>query len=264
MTHSNYHTHHRLCRHAKGTTIDYVQKAIELGFKTLGMSDHVPSDLLPDTMRMTHSDVDAYIQDVRAVQEAHQDTLAVYLGMECEFLDPDPAYYERFLTHVDYLILGQHYVKEARGFQSAFALSTDAHILEYGRTVENAIKSGYFSLVAHPDLYMCGIDTFNEAAKETALRIIKSAVENDIPLEFNANGIRRGIKKTSQGMRYPYPRMEFWQIAKSYPVNVILSSDAHHPNKLYDDAMKEAEQLIEQFELKRIHTLNMKHLKNRV
>jgi len=154
MTHSNYHTHHRLCRHAKGTTIDYVQKAIDLGFKALGMSDHVPSDLLPDTMRMDASELDAYIEDVRAVQKAHQDTIKVYLGMECEFLDPNPAYYERFLSRVDYLILGQHYVKEAAGYQSAFALSTDAHIWNTAKRWKLPLKVGISAWWRIP-IYTC-------------------------------------------------------------------------------------------------------------
>ena len=264
MTISNYHSHHELCRHAEGTAIDYVKKAIELGFKDLGISDHVPSDLLPDSMRMRFSELEGYYADVLNVQKAYKDQINVYLGMECEYLEDDTQYYEDFLKHVDYLVLGQHYVKDDAGFHSAFYLKTPEHVIAYGNRVVKALESGYFSLFAHPDLYMCGRDTFDEAAIKVAHQIGQAAETTKIPLEFNANGIRRGIKDTSQGLRYPYPRIEFWEIIKNYNVDVILSSDAHHPNLLFDDAMKKAEALIEQLELKRIHTLSMKHLKNRL
>lgn len=263
MTTSNYHSHHRLCRHAEGTAVDYVKKALELGFKDIGISDHVPSDLLPDTMRMRFNEMDEYFEDVLAVQKAFKAQINVYLGMECEYLEDDPKYYEAFLNTVDYLVLGQHYVRESDGFHSAFYLKTPAHVIEYGTRSVKALESGYFSLFAHPDLYMCGRDAFDEAAIQVAHQIAKAAEATKIPLEFNANGIRRGIKDTQQGPRYPYPRIEFWEIIKHYDVDVVLSSDAHHPDLLYDEAMKKAEAMMEQLGLKRLHRLSMKHLKNR-
>ena len=42
MLKANYHTHTKLCNHAVGMPEDYVLKAIELGFKELGMSCHAP------------------------------------------------------------------------------------------------------------------------------------------------------------------------------------------------------------------------------
>ena len=38
----NYHTHTARCNHASGTDREYVEKAIEAGYKTLGISDHAP------------------------------------------------------------------------------------------------------------------------------------------------------------------------------------------------------------------------------
>ena len=42
MLKNNYHTQMRYCNHADGMVIDYVNKAIVLGFSELGMSDHAP------------------------------------------------------------------------------------------------------------------------------------------------------------------------------------------------------------------------------
>ncbi|MDD5293042.1 MAG: PHP domain-containing protein [Candidatus Izemoplasmatales bacterium] len=54
---NNYHTHMYLCRHAVGSVEDYVEKAIELGFTSLGMSDHAPFESLKyRSIRMHQSD----------------------------------------------------------------------------------------------------------------------------------------------------------------------------------------------------------------
>ena len=37
---TNFHTHTTRCLHASGSDEEYVLKAIELGYKTLGFSDH--------------------------------------------------------------------------------------------------------------------------------------------------------------------------------------------------------------------------------
>ena len=76
------------------------------------------------------------------------------------------------------------------------------------------MKTGYFSFVAHPDLYMCGYHSFDRSAEEAAHIIIDASLKYDVPLEFNANGFRRGLIKTDDGEHYPYPRSEFWKIAK--------------------------------------------------
>ena len=39
---TNYHTHTYRCHHADGTERDYVEAAIQRGFKALGFSDHSP------------------------------------------------------------------------------------------------------------------------------------------------------------------------------------------------------------------------------
>jgi histidinol-phosphatase (PHP family) len=261
MVKANYHTHHELCNHAHGTTEDYVKEAIKQGFTDLGMSDHVPSVMNLDGMRMRFNDLPKYYKDVRETALEYKDKINVHLGMECEYLEPDPEYYQNFLNEVDYLILGQHYIVQDGRYISTFGLFKPEHIKTYAEAVKKALESGYFSLFAHPDIFMCGYDTFDEAAVEAAHIIAKASLETGVPLEFNANGIRRGIKQTSQGKRYAYPRKEFWDIIRNYDVKIILSADAHHPSLLYDDAMKDAENKISEWRLKTEEYLTFKKFK---
>ena len=77
--------------------------------------------------------------------------------------------------------------------------------------------------------------TFDEHAKAASLKIIDAAIMYNIPLEINANGIRKGTRDLPEGKRYLYPRLEFWQLVKEKGAKVIVSSDAHDPEKLWDD-----------------------------
>ena len=38
----NFHTHIYLCKHATGNVEDYVKRAIELNYESIGISDHGP------------------------------------------------------------------------------------------------------------------------------------------------------------------------------------------------------------------------------
>ena len=38
----NFHTHIYLCKHAVGNTAQYVKKAVNLGYESIGISDHGP------------------------------------------------------------------------------------------------------------------------------------------------------------------------------------------------------------------------------
>ena len=259
MIKTNYHTHHELCQHAVGTTEDYVKHAIQHGFTDLGMSDHVYNDRLNDVFRMREHQFKDYLKDVREQRQRYQHKINIHLGLECEYLERDPKYYEKLFDDVEYLILGQHFVTNSEGHLiSSFALTKPEQVLAYAKDVCAAIESGYFSMIAHPDLYMCGYDVFDEACEKAAHMIIQKSIDHQVPLEFNANGIRRGIKVTSQGKRYPYPREEFWKIASTYSPIVILSSDAHAPNLLTDKTMDEAIELMEKWNLKITEKLTFK------
>ncbi len=262
MIKTNYHTHHELCKHAVGTAEDYVKEAIKLNMNVLGFSDHAPSDVIHDKrVRMSWDDLDVYLDDVIKTKAKYSDKLDIYVGLEIESIDPNPDYYLGLLKKVDYLILGQHYIPSItheNRLSSSFYLRDDKELILYAKSIEKAIKTGYFSLIAHPDLYMCEFPKWNEAAHEAAEIICNASVKYNVPLEFNANGIRRGKFQAKDGLRYHYPVEAFWKLAKAKNCKVILSSDCHKPTYLYDDAMKKAESLLKRLDITPIEVLPFK------
>jgi len=124
---------------------------------------------------------------------------------------------------------------------SSFGLKTKEQIHLYKRYVVNAIETGYFDVVAHPELYLYTYNTFDQDALEVAEAIILAAKKHNVLLEYNANGYRKKAVQTAIGKQYVYPRKEFWEVVKRLGAKTILSSDCHDPAFLYDDVIKQAE-----------------------
>jgi len=243
---ANYHTHHYLCGHAEGNTEDYVKEALEKGFQELGMSDHAPNVRVHDYgVRMNPSDLPVYLEDVENAQKKYKGQIKILRGLEIEYFYDHEEYYDFIKENVDYLIHGQHYISMAKtmnDLKSGFDLRTTNQIDQYATYLEDAIKSGHFDIMAHPDLYLNSYKEFDKYAEDVARRICTLAKKHNIILEYNANGYRRGGKNTENGFEPNYPRKEFWEIVKEYGCRTILGSDAHQPELLYNHTVKQAEE----------------------
>lgn len=259
---SNYHTHTVYCGHALGHPIDYVKEAYNKGFKVLGISDHAPNKNINDyNVRMKPYKLDSYIKEIEDAKTAYKGKIEVKKGLEVEYFYDHEEYYNDLKEKLDYLIHGQHYIsmtKELHNLKSGFSLKKKEEILQYASYLVDAMDSKHFNILAHPDLYMCGYKDFDVHAEKVAHIICKKAEETDTVLEFNANGFRRGTSKTPQGMKRPYPRLEFWNIVKQYNIRTIIGVDAHSPEFLYDETIKEAEEVYKKLGLKTITYLDIK------
>lgn len=258
----NYHTHHHLCNHAEGKTEDYVEEAIYQKFDIIGMSDHAPNSRVGDfNVRMNESDLDIYLKDIEASQKKYGDKITILKGLEVEYFYDHEEYYKDLREKVDYLIHGQHWISMTNSMNdliSGFGLGTKEQILKYADILNDAMESNYFDIMAHPDLYMCGYKDFDETALKVAHKICKSAIDNDMILEFNGNGFRRGKAETPQGLLQPYPRLEFWEVVKSYNCKTIFNSDCHSPEVLYDNVIIKAEEVYVKLGLNDVGILKLK------
>jgi len=253
---TNFHTHHHLCGHASGNCEDYVLEAIDKGFTELGFSDHAPNDEWDLGFRMRDIDYKAYLDDIAYSQSKYGNRLTIYRGLEIEYFYTITNYYEKYQKETDYFILGQHLIsmnKDDKNLRSCFDLKTSEEIYAYADTVCDAMKTGMFAIIAHPDIYMSGYLDFDKHAENVAHQICACAAKTNTILEFNGNGFRRSKNNTPQGYLQPYPRMEFFNIAEQYDVKTILSSDCHAPRQLYDDTIKEAEAIYNTFRFKKVY-----------
>lgn len=234
----NYHTHTYHCRHADGTPEEYVKTAIENRLDVLGFSDHVPypaKDGFVSGMRMPLSETGEYVAEINELKKLYSDKIDIYIGYEAEYY---PNYFDAMLKNIgkfgyDYLILGQHFIdSESDGFYSGNPCGEE-QLKKYVDQVVEAMKTGLFLYVAHPDLIHY---SDNKAVyRKEMTRLCRASLDYDIPLEFNLLGFRE--------KRF-YPHSEFWRLVSEMGCKTVIGWDAHSPKyvgdrPIYSEALAE-------------------------
>lgn len=236
---ANYHTHSYRCNHATGENEEYIKEAITAGLDEIGLGDHMshPGKEVDNFNRMPYENLEEYFKDIEKLQEKYKNEIAIVKGMECEyFSDFDWLYNELKEKHgAKYLILGVHFVEHEGKWPYVGSIKFDKGILKkYVDYVVESMESGYFTYIAHPDLFGMSYENWDDYAIEQSRRIFETAERLDMPLEINVNGMRKGTIKYNNGERYLYPIKEFWELSKEYNVKRIVGIDAHNPEELQD------------------------------
>lgn len=237
----NYHTHTARCRHASGKDKEYVEKAIDAGITTLGFSDHAPmffpNDDYYSTFRMLPGEAEEYVSSVYKLKEEYHGKIEIRLGFELEYY---PELFEKTITYLkdlgaEYFILGQHYnYNEYEDFAhySGAATKSAEHFDKYICQVLQAMKTGEFIYVAHPDLF--NYTGPNKIYTEKMAHLCEEIKTLGYPLEFNLLGFAQHRN---------YPNKNFWKIAAETGNDVVIGFDAHSPDSLtninlYNKAIK--------------------------
>jgi histidinol-phosphatase (PHP family) len=244
---SSFHTHTRLCKHASGVPSDYVRRAASDGCSALGFSDHVPypDDSVWRESRMSISEIPLYFQMVAdAREEAKQlnpgNPIPVYCGFECEWHPIYDSWYRELRANpsVQYLAYGPHWVDDEGDFWYIPERSDARLLTRYINLVLNGMRSGLFSFVAHPDLFLSCYSETDPDVRAACADLIAAAIDLDLPLEINGLGLVKTRVPGAHGMRPPYPVPEFWQMAAEAGAKIICCSDAHRPEDALAGAFK--------------------------
>ena len=228
-TKCNFHTHTTRCRHATGTEREYVEKAIEAGYQILGFSDHSPylfEEGHVSPYRMKLEELEGYIKTVENLKQEYKKDIQIFTGLELELL---PKYFEKTFYEIeqyslDYLILGQHYLDEECPEDGAgYEWKDEERLKTYIDRVIEAIDTGYFLYVAHPDIinYVGDEATYKKHMKRLATEFKK----HNMPIEINVNGCRE---------RRIYPNKYFIELGIENGNDFIVGVDAHSPQDLTD------------------------------
>ena len=233
----NFHTHTYRCNHACGDVHDYYQTAVKLKMTALGFSDHVPFPYKKESFksvflwRMRYDEISDYLSKIDNLKKQVTD-IKIYSGFECEYFKEFDSYYKELTDQTDYLILGAHFFfDKTHNFYSAYEVTnTKKGLFDYADNVIEALQTGYFRLLAHPDVFGILYPKWDDTCETISRSIIETCIDKDIPLEINGFGVAKGIIQTEDGPRYRYPWDNFWKLASTYPkVKVVINSDAHYP-----------------------------------
>lgn len=238
----NYHTHTYRCNHATGTEEDYVISAIKNNIICLGISDHSP---YPDdrlNFRMMYSELLEYLSIIDKLKLKYKNKITIYKGLEIEF-DPFSMDYYHYLLNdfkVDYLALGQHVFFHNGKFSGSFDLTSTDQYVSYANTIASAFETGFFKFLCHPDVIFINNLPWDENCEKACNIIIEAAQKHNMILELNASGFRKGLKDYCDGERYSYPHIAFWRKVSKTNIKVLVNSDCHAPEDVWDDNMDKA------------------------
>ncbi|MBQ2657853.1 MAG: histidinol-phosphatase [Erysipelotrichaceae bacterium] len=247
----NYHTHTARCGHATGTDEEYVHCAIEAGYQILGFSDHAPYRNYPNRrIHMDWDQLDDYIESIEFLKEKYRDQIEIHLGLESEYY---PYLHEEKVelrNKVEYLMLGQHFSDPVGSQVDYFRQNSEEEIMLYGTSICEALDTGLFNCLCHPDVIMSRQPVFTDACETIAHMVGKKCSEKDIPVEVNVRGIMKGKRRPIEGKACYYPSKEFWTVLAQYPLRVIVGIDAHAPEDLLDqESVNDAYKMLEDLHL---------------
>lgn len=233
----NYHTHTARCFHAVGTDEEYVVEAINAGFDEIGFSDHSPwcfRDFVSG-MRMHENQLEEYCLSVKSLREKYADKISIKLGLECEYFPKYMPWLREMLEKygIDYLILGHHFCEDEPGHMYNGDMTSPEQLYRYRDDIVEAMDTGLFSYIAHPDIFMRGYPAFDEHCERISHDIINKAIETGTPLEYNLLGFSHSVNDGKQG--YPYP--DFWRLISEKKPLVTMGLDAHSPEVYADSAL---------------------------
>lgn len=246
---TNFHTHSRYCD-GHGELRDYVEYALARGFSQLGFSGHAPMPI-EDGACMSMANFERYVQDARALQREYADRIALFLGLEIDYV---PGVQEDFAPLVekgglDYCIGSVHHVNDPRdpanlwmidgskqevydeGLQRVFGGDMRRGLVAFFRQNNEMIERNRPTIVGHfnkivmhnRDRYFLEDDRlYLDLAHETIALI----AETGCLCEVNTRGI---YKKRHNDY---YPSRDLLRHMKEKRIPVIVSSDAHDPSDL--------------------------------
>ena len=222
-----------------------MQEALMRGLSVLGFSDHAS---YPDSThgRMPYEDLPIHFAEIDRLAELHKSEIVIRKGLEIEYLPRYRGYYEDLLTRrgLDYLLLGEHFYDDHGSEPLIMSARSTEEIILYARAIADALKTGCFAMLAHPDLFAMNHFAWDANCDRATAIILEAAERTGTVIEYNANGYRRGIHPYPDGDRYMYPHPAFWRAASKARVSVIIGADAHEPCQVWDEQMEKAQRAL--------------------
>jgi len=230
---ADYHMHTPLCRHAAGEPTEYAARALQVGLKEIGFSDHSPmrqDDF--DNWRMFASQLDEYVEKVRKAQRDHP-SLIIKLALEVDYLPGHEEWIRELAARHpwDYFIGSVHYVSETWDFDNPAKLSEwkSRDPLEvwsvYFERMTMAAETNLFQIMGHADLAKKFCFIPKEDCTHLFTRFLDACAQTGTAIELNTAGLRKDCQEI-------YPSRRILEMAYERKVPITFGSDAHKPEEV--------------------------------
>lgn len=244
MKRTNFHSHTTRCLHASGSDEAYVLAAIKGGYSELGFSDHSPwpyEDGFVSSIRMPLSQYQDYLDSAHALQAKYRGQINLRVGLEAEYYPQHHGWLteQKDSGALDYVILGSHFDAPEEPLYFGGNLNRQG-LYRYAKHTIRGMETGLFCALAHPELFMVSLNSFDADCEHISRDLIQAAKALNLPLEYNLSGLYPMSWRT--GLGYPLP--QFWQMVAEDGAAAIIGLDAHNPERyadtqVYDKAAKD-------------------------
>jgi histidinol-phosphatase (PHP family) len=232
------HTHTWRCRHACGTSSEYLDAARSAGVRVLAFTDHLPlsaevlaADPAAVSYAMPEAELAEYVAEVRALKERSARTGGpeVLVGIEADLHPGHERHVAGLLTDYSFdVVLGSVHYIDGWAFddpdrQEGYAAWGTLALWErYFSDVAAAARSGLLDVVSHLDLVkkfgFVPESDLTGLYDETA----RTLSEAGVTVELNTAGLRKPCAEI-------YPGADLLAALVRHGVPLTVGSDAHSP-----------------------------------
>ena len=247
----NLHTHVNLCD-GKNTPEQMIEKAISMGFDSLGFSSHAKT-VFNTNWEMRCSPAE-YIEKINKLKAHYSDKIEIFVGAELDYyskgvMPTDALDYTIGSVHMTQkngeLVSFDHSYEIAKAsVESVFDGNTSEYVRAYYEKVVEMSNETDYDIVGHFDLltkfsekYPSFIDTESKTYRSIALEALREVRKKRDLFEVNTGAISRGYRTT------PYPAPFILEEMKLLGCKLVLTSDCHDADFL-DMRFEEAKNLI--------------------
>jgi histidinol-phosphatase (PHP family) len=248
---SNYHSHTSYSD-GKGMPIDYVLQAIDLGMKSIGISEHAPVPFY-SFWNMPAANIEAYFTDINLLKVKYANEIEIYCGLEIDYIQQEFENIKKTAQpeKLDYTIGSIHFLGKKKngeywntdGAEEEFEIGARE---VFGNDGHNMVK-GYFAAInemieALKPTIIGHIDKFrmhnynNKFFEESSdyyhrylTQTLELAKENDCIIEFNTRGLYKHPNKM------PYPSLWALRKIKDMGIMITINSDSHSANEIINE-----------------------------
>lgn len=226
------HLHTKLCKHAEGEFIEYIESAIHLGISEISFTDHIP---LPNNFDLAHrmkiEEMDIYADWVRQAKESYPE-IKIRYGIEADYYEGFEKYTETFLNRYDFdvVIMSVHFIRHWPEGNWVFDYnfpdrSTSEIYKDYIAALIKGIETGLFDILGHADMVKAKGDSLLDIVPSDVDRLLDVLKESDMSIEINTSGFRKKVGE-------PYPGFDWLPLIKKKSISLTTGSDAHHPDQV--------------------------------
>ena len=248
----NLHTHSTFCD-GRDTPRETVERALALGFKTIGFSGHA-NTVLSDSCEMRER-IGNYRKEIARLKKEYEGRIKIFLGIELDLFShsvfESPEEYDYMIASVHYGKRGDIYFSYDHSLEKArWAIKEifDGSGINYAKSYYEHLAMmpkylsgdfvGHFDLVTKfcekdPSLFDTGCPQYRSAALES----LASVREKFEFFEVNTGAIGRGYRSS------PYPDPFILKEMKARKCKLLITSDCHNKDFL-DVGFAESVELI--------------------